>query len=525
MLGFLVGFLVVYVVMCMMNVVDPGGNFKRHLTNEVNYAHYSRITWKNFAFNPQLMRSRPQRFTLTEGEGLLIPPGWWHWARSEPHTFAVNYWTNDLRATTLKAYKGDLIDHKTIMAVIESYSGPIRVWNSMTDEFLETEQANFKDRRLRPNQFIISIGFDISGTLSPNPELLAAIQSHLVLPQALAAAKKVEKNLWISLGKHDTGLHYDDYTGLLIVLKGRKHVTLFPPEDSHLLKPYSVIPEWATRQTTHAISPNVYKLNEVVTSTPSSRLLYESMACQENKGVLLQFMTLLHLSIDAPVVWGCKLKNGVMRWEIYSYHYSYLDHHEPTTLRMQTMLLDLHPHGVKDALAPGAIIHSFDVNSAPSTAQVMDGNVHVYKLMPGTTKQLPIFGEGCTVFPNGTVEPESIYTLDLLSFFKENYDLYMSAIGLENVSSRFKDIILGKYECDMICIHNKYDGNVFVQYLGITASEFLSFLRTFSYPSTLCKHVAETKYEVPHEITIVYDAKTLEPVRTGFYGTLTGKLS
>jgi hypothetical protein len=433
-----------------------------------------------------------------------------------------------LSATTPKTYRGeDLIDHTKIKKVIESYDGPIRIWNSTTDKFLDTEQANFKDVRVRPNHFIISIknvkGFDTSGTVSPNSELLAAVQPHLTLPKALATAKKVEKNLWISLGKHDTGLHFDDYTGMLIVVKGKKHVTLFPPEDSYLLKPYSVIPDWATRLTSHSISPNVYKLNEVVTSNPSSRLLYESMACHENKGVLLQFMTLLHLSIDAPVVWGCKLKDGVMRWEIYSYHYSYLDYTAPTTRRMLTMLLDLHPHGITETLDPEAIIHSFDINSAPSTAQVMDGNVHVYKLMPGTTKQLPIFGEGCTVFPSGEVKPESIYTLDTLPHFRENYSLYMSAIGLEEVSIQFKDIILNKYKCDMICIHNKYDGNVFVQYLGITAADFLQFLTHFSYPASLCKHVSETVYTIPHEITIVYNA-SLKPVRTGFYGTLTGKL-
>jgi hypothetical protein len=348
--------------------------------------------------------------------------------------------------------------------------------------------------------------------------LLAAVEAYLTIPQALGT-QSVEKNLWISLGKHDTGLHYDDSTGMLVVLRGKKHVTLYPPGDSYLLKPYSVIPDWATKLTSHAISPNVYKLNDVIVSNPSSRLLYESMACQDNKGVLLQFMTLLHQSIDAPVVWGCKLKNGVMRWEIYSYHYSYLNKDAPTNRKIHGLLLDLHPHGIKEALSPGAIIHSYDLHNATSIPKALDGNVHVYKLLPGTSKTLPVFGEGSTVYPDGRVERESIYTLDTLSFFRDNYSFYMAAIGLETVSSRFKDTILHKYECDMICIHNKYDGNVFVQYLGITAEEFHQFLIDFSYPPSLCKHVSETTYSIPHEITIVYDA-TLEPVRTAFYGTM-----
>ena len=33
-------------------------------------------------------------------------------------------------------------------------------------------------------------------------------------------------NVWISSGKHDTGLHYDDEDGVLTLLEGSKEITL-----------------------------------------------------------------------------------------------------------------------------------------------------------------------------------------------------------------------------------------------------------------------------------------------------------
>ena len=75
--------------------------------------------------------------------------------------------------------------------------------------------------------------------------------------------------------------------------------------------------------------------------------------------------------------------------------------------------------------------------------------------------------------------------------------------------------------CKYICVHNKFDGNIFIQYLGIDIEEFINFLNEYEYPTSLLNHVVDNKHmyrNIAHEITIVYDIKTMKAVRTGFYG-------
>ena len=78
-----------------------------------------------------------------------------------------------------------------------------------------------------------------------------------------------------------------------------------------------------------------------------------------------------------------------------------------------------------------------------------------------------------------------------------------------------------KYVCKHICIHNKGLDQIFIQYLGISVEDFISFLRHFEYPISLLDHVLTNKKrynDISHEITVVYDKTTQQVVRTSFYG-------
>ena len=528
-------------MLCSNEVIDSDGNKKRHLTDEFNYAHFSRITAKNYWFNPQLLTAHPVHVKLFEGDGLIIPAGWWHWIKSEPHTFAVNFWAAETTASSGKTPRRlhAVLDHARVMHAIEAYTGPVRVWNSAQDVFLEPEVANFKDRRIRPNEYIISVkGFEATGTLSPNEELMAAIRPHIVPPPVFAHAAKspIEKNVWVSFGKHDTGLHRDDSAGMLVVLKGEKQVTLYPSQDTPLLKPYSLVPKWASTAWPCKLSPNLFTLNEVLTrqqmavSLPSARLLYESMASQTNKAALLHFLMLLHMVADAPLVWGCKLlASGAMRWEVYAYHFNYLNSDTPNTEKVLDLLLDQHPYARAEARHPNALLHSYDIENGASIPEILNGNVHVYKIIRGAGKvavALPVFGEGTMVSRGGDVTRESMYVVGTRAQFTDSYLHFMNSIGFdEPCADVFKATILGKYtHSPMLCVHNKHDGNVFVQYLGIPTADFVQFLKDFSYPERLCTHASQHAQQystIPHEITIVFQRETLIPVRTAFYGTLT----
>ena len=539
-----VGVVFSYVLLCKKDVIDSHGNGRRHLTDEFNYAHFSKITAKNYWFNPQLLAAHPVRFTLTAGDAIIIPPGWWHWVTSEPSTFAVNFWATktaaDLQPPRHKLHA--VVDHVKIMSVIESYTGPVRVWNSARDVFLGPEAADFKSKRIRPNEYIITVKgpYEITGTVSPNEELLSAVLPHVQPPREFARAAEgpVDTNVWISFGKHDTGLHRDDFAGMLVVLKGRKRVTLYPPQDTPLLKPYSLVPQWAESAWPCAFSPNLYTLSAFLTreqassSLPSARLLYESMAAQaKNKAALLHFIKLLYMVTDSPLVWGCKrmAESGVMRWEVYAYHFNYVNTGRRNTDKVIDLLLDQHPYARAEAGLPEALLHSFDVADAPTIPEILNGNVHVYKTLPGCGAgpiTLPVFGEGTTVSPAGDVTRESSYVIGTRAQFTDHYMHFMTGVGFEeSTATAFQAVVLERYPgSPVLCVHNKFDGNVFVQYLGVSTAEFLQFLQAFAYPRSLCTHVAEhaDKYAaVPHEITIVFHGETHIPIRTAFYGTLT----
>ena len=102
---------------------------------------------------------------------------------------------------------------------------------------------------------------------------------------------------------------------------------------------------------------------------------------------------------------------------------------------------------------------------------------------------------------------------------KKNFKTYLEKIGFKDVE-RYS-VLLDKYKCKDHAIWNKYKDQIYIQYFGISLSDFIQFLKEHKYPKKLIDHVSTHDYEeIEHEITIVYDLKTLQPVRTGFYGIL-----
>ena len=114
--------------------------------------------------------------------------------------------------------------------------------------------------------------------------------------------------------------------------------------------------------------------------------------------------------------------------------------------------------------------------------------------------------------------------IDNYPSFRNDYNLYMNELGYDDIKDKFKNIILEKYKCYQICIHNKTENQIFVQYLGISNKDFISFLNLYDYPSHIINFVQEQvgldNYKINNEITIVYEIDTQKVVRTGFYGNI-----
>ena len=467
------------------------GNIRRHLTDDHSYAHFSAIDSSNYILTPSLLWTSPQRFTLTAGESIWIPKGWWHWIRTTDPSVAVNLWMLDSFESPITPHITTEFQQPQILlnSIEHAVARDVRVWKSNADVFLHEKRLNQTD-----HDYAITLKGYLSGAkhVPANVNLLDIAKKYARIPTG------AEINVWVSGGYHDTGLHYDDRNGLLQVLKGRKEVTIYPPTDSTYLRPLSVLPHWAT-QTAERIEYNLYRFTGSLPSTslPSARILYESI---HNKSVIRQ-ISKMKRECNTPLVWGCKLENGALRWELYVYHFLLYNN-------------DATNHRVKKLWNPSGhpcIIHSIDLYDRDDPVGT---DIHYYyKDSEGST--FPICGRGTT----GPTTPESEFRIDTAEQVQENFHRLATDIGFNPEDMERCKSLLYKYPCKHLSVWNKYKRQIYIQYLGICSTDFVRFLREHKYPPHLIEHVAREGYEdIVHEITIVYDIDTLQPIRSGFYG-------
>jgi hypothetical protein len=383
----------------------------------------------------------------------------------------------------------DHIENKDlIIKKISNYNNSVIVWNSSSDKTGPgTMNVN------RDNNYVITLPGYGNTKEKFNIPLLDHVKDDISKPKYFKDMD-VDVNLWIAAGKHDTGLHYDDKAGILSVLKGKKYITLYPPHNSSYLHPYEVVPEWAKTKP-YKVEYNVFHFDrELKNALPSSRLLYESLHGAKHKSDIVQKLN----NFPDRSVWGCKKQGDHMRWEVYQYQYDIKDSSKISPLLKNK----------------GIVITSKDVYDIPG---VIGDEDHIYTCDNGYLGY-PFFGHG---YKNQN-EPESIFVLDETQRFKSNYVEYMKKIGFGDRVDKFFSY-LDQYTSKHLCIFNKFKDQIFIMYFGLKVEEFLYFLAKFDYDTHLIKHVLDNMHmykDICHEIAIVYDIKTGQPVRSGFYGIL-----
>lgn len=513
---------VIIVIIILYNFKINQSNYyltTRHLTNEFNYAHFCEITRYNYFLFPSLLFTHPQRFILKENDGLWIPKGWWHWVESYD-SVGINFWldiddNNDSKFKSPFMNKHNLSNQ--ILEEIDNFSDKVTVWNSYTGGLFKNKTIDYLKEIDIGN--IISLPGYLNGEEKMNSKLMEKINQHIKIPNFLKkiATSKIDHNFWISSKFNDTGLHYDDNNGFLCVLKGKKKVTLYPPSDSIYLKPFCVLPKWAKNypiRTEYNTNKFIKKLNQNK-DFPSSRLLYETLACYNNNKGMLNVSNAIDNYKENNLIWGFKLQDNIVRWELYAYHYDKEDNDKQSNV-VDFILNEDHLKLLKNK-NDNTIIHSFDL--------YLDGKIgdeiHFYDRI---TKKLecPFEGVGVKLINNKLVN-ESKFILDESPFFIEKYNEYMDTIGFDSNNDSIKKFkqILNKYKCTHYCIHNKYSNQIFIQYLGISIDDFIDFLYEFNYPTNLQIHIKDNlnKYRnIIHEITIVYDIETTKPIRSAIYG-------
>lgn len=336
----------------------------------------------------------------------------------------------------------------------------------------------------RKNEYVITL--DDYSLTSYNYSLKMAIKNQVKLLDIVKNYKGGYKyNLWITSNYSDTGLHYDDNDGILCCLSGIKEVILYPISDTKYLYKFETY-DWINHKAVN-FRYNSFKYMNDIEGLSSSRLLYET--CKDNSKVLDIITDIVEKNGKNKIVWGCKKKAGELRWEFYKYN-----------------------------LDSNRVVESFDVfNKKPFIGKEKH---YYYKLNKHSKSELPFWGYG-TYKLDGIEYPEAkIFLIDSYESFARNYYKFMKKLGYSGIAEKLKNTILKKYECYEICIHYKKEGQIFVQYLGISKEDFISFLKTGNYEEKLIKHYENGNYKINNEITLVYDIETMNIIRHGFYGIL-----
>ena len=460
-------------------------NRHRHRESNSLYAHFSAVDQFNTELYPNLKFTNPIYFNLEKGQSIYIPKGWWHWIKTTTKSFAVNYWfSNNVELNPF------IFDYYFELDTNKFNGQDVYIWNSSKHDeyFVEDSFENFYNSGLN-DRYVLTLSNYINGENNSNIKNL--IKPYVQFPShdRFQYNGSFDFNVWISSGKHDTGLHYDDEDGVLTLLEGSKEITLFPPSDSDNLYAYNTKYSWRKKSAINFLY-NSFVIREPLTGLSSSEVLFKT--CNGDVRVLSNISKLFEKH-GCNLVWGFKKSGNDYRWEIYKYD-----------------------------LQQDPIITSWDIYE--NTYEISDVEHYYFKENTHTPLGLPFWGISKYKKGDDLYEESKIFVLDDYIPFKENYDSYMKKLGYDDISDKFKNIILEKYKCYQICIHNKTDNQIFVQYLGISNQDFLSFLNLNDYPSHLINFVEEqiklNRYNINNEITIVYEIHTQKVVRTGFYGNI-----
>ena len=219
---------------------------------------------------------------LTSGDMLYIPKGWWHWIFSESETITVNFWFNSVVTTINSVVKLDSIDRSISSNIYQQ-----QYLNKHQPLLIKQAANNWQARNLWHQDYLaankdviipkfysassinssfapVKKPYDVEINSSLNIRLFPEISfeqlaseikqqsdlNHVAfipfldrlslfsdcdLPQILNGRQLNSVNLWYSYGKIHTGLHFDDYENILVVVKGNKRIFLYPPSETKFL--------------------------------------------------------------------------------------------------------------------------------------------------------------------------------------------------------------------------------------------------------------------------------------------------
>ena len=271
MISIIIIIIVLFVIYFYVTYKNP--NEERHLYDNNEYAHFSKLTRNNYWLCPKYIFTHPQKYILEKGDALYIPKNWWHWVFSYDNTFGVNYWWNDkVFFDNPKKFINfikpiDLLDkniNKKVHTMVLGSENNQKFISSNLENYIKSNETD---------TYLITLNAFVNNTDFKNN------MNNILQHPEFITNNNLNKNynFWYCIKEKDTGLHQDDNFGLLCVLSGKKIVYLYPPSDRKYLNPYPLQPDW-TNHEYEDLEFNIYKSNGFIKDViPSSRILYETM--------------------------------------------------------------------------------------------------------------------------------------------------------------------------------------------------------------------------------------------------------
>ena len=531
-------FITLLVLYFLFRYIYKFDNFERHLYDNNDYAHFSKITKNNFWTYPKYYFSSPQKFILNPGDALVIPKKWWHWVTSYENTFGINYWWNDNELfekpqiihnfiEPVDILKTDVINQKFDNIILDGVSNKLKNFNQL---------KNYLDKN-QDESYLLTLQAFVENSSFKNQ-----FEKFIKHPE-FVQKNNINKNynLWYCIKNVDTGLHYDDNYGLLCVLSGQKIVYLYPPSDSKYLYPFDLMPKWVNHSY-EDFEFNIYKSNSVINNViPSSRILYETMRKSNNfnfnKDIKKSVVQIVDKLIDVfgsnKIIWGakCDKNNGNVWWEYYFYNIdkyrktNAFKNNFPNLFNKLELInwLDYLKSYDKNILNKykNATITSLEVHNKSDFKSSIDFYINLNDKI-----DLPFYGKTMN-YDGKNIIDKNYFIVCTIDYFYQNIDYLMNYFKFSNIKDLFLNEIKKYNYVDIISFYRKNENYICIQWFGLSMDDFINFLKNNNWSENFINYYESNKNKLNHirrEITINYkilkesDNYKLIVDRTSIYG-------
>ena len=214
------------------------------------YAHFSQLVNRMpsvFEY-PLYYLSHPKEYIIKPGEFVYIPKNWWHWVISftgnDDYCFSCNHWFNE-QLNNSTPYVGKFMENNDIREVINIFEQKVdknkynlKLWCDKSKDKITTLRDFISNKNNYTDCYMITLkAYEMIKQNLSNNNFFDEFKHIIKVPTDIQNKNIIETNFWLNKGNIDTGLHYDDFDGMLCVLSGYKIVTLFPPSDTKYLYP------------------------------------------------------------------------------------------------------------------------------------------------------------------------------------------------------------------------------------------------------------------------------------------------